>query len=387
MLHKKNIWFFYSSGQRLTGQELASLLILELLRDEIDYDFQIMQLPVFDRERKWSICYWFQVIATTVHACCQILVTGFNRNSVVYLNLGQSITKLLLEGLPFGLAGMLNHQRRSVISLHGHFFMQWSPMRIRGRLFRWILASSSKVTVLGLSQKEKLIEWGMPQDKIQIVNNTCEGTIEGLPRRKTLSSAINLLYFGNLIEAKGYKEYLMALLLLSKMRLDIRVYAVLCGQHTKTSLDSIGTYSNPIAWTNEMIAKINKSLHVNVRWIQGAYGAEKAKIFSRTDVIVYPSRVEAQPIVLIEGMAAGSAIIASSVGEIPAMLADSAGECLKDCSPVYLANSIYKLINNSKLLQDRQISARTRFESQYSREVYANTWRHIFIELTKNTNS
>jgi glycosyltransferase involved in cell wall biosynthesis len=387
MPHKNNIWFFYPSGSRLTGQELASRLILELLRDDIDLNFRIVQLAAFDRERRWSAQHWFQFFASTVYACYQMLMTGVNRNAIVYLNLGQSMKSLLSEGVPFGLSGMLNSRRRSVISLHGHFFMEWSPMSIRGKLFRWTLTHSRKVTVLGLSQKEKLIGWGMPQEKIQIVNNTCEGFIEGLPEKKTSSSAINLLYFGNLIKAKGYREYLMALLLLSGMNLHIRVYAVMCGQFTKTSLYRRGTCTDPVEWTNEIIERINKSLSVRVCWTQGAYDDEKAKVFGEADILVFPSyyRVEAQPIVLIEGLAAGCAIIASSVGEIPAMLADGAGKCLKDCSPENLANSIYDLLNNPERLQDRQTAARAKFEAQYSRRVYANTWRHIFRELAKNT--
>lgn len=387
MTHQYNIWFFYPSGPRLTGQELASLMILELLRDEIDFNFRIVQLAAFDRERKWLFCHWSQYISAIVYACCQILVAGVNRNSVVYLNLGQSIKRLLLEGVPFGLAGMFNSRRRSVISLHGHFFMEWSPASIKGFLFRWILTRSNKVTVLGLSQKAKLIKWGMPQDKIQVVNNTCEEIIEDLPKSRTYRSAINLLYLGNLIEAKGYREYLMALLFLSQMKLYSKVNAVICGQFLKTSLDKRKTYSNPVAWTSEIIAKINESLNVRVCWTSGAYVTEKAKVLGRADIFVFPSKVEAQPIVLIEAMASGCAIIASSVGEIPTMLADGAGECLEDCSPENLAYSIHDLLNNPKRLQVRQAAARARFESQYSRGVYASTWCNIFKELNENTKS
>ena len=385
MPHKNNIWFFYPSGSRLTGQDLASRLILELLRDDIDLNFRIVQLAAFDRERRWSAQHWFQFFVSTVYACYQMLITGVNRNAMVYLNLGQSMKSLLSEGVPFGLSGMLNSRRRSVISLHGHFFMEWSPMSIRGKLFRWTLTHSSKVTVLGLSQKEKLIGWGMPQEKIQVVNNTCEEVIEDVPESRTSISVINLLYLGNLIEAKGYREYLMALLFLSQMKLYSKVNAVICGQFTKTSLDKRETYSNPVAWTSEIIAKINESLNVRVCRSSGAYGTEKAKVLGRADIFVFPSKVEAQPIVLIEAMASGCAIIASSVGEIPTMLADGAGECLEDCSPENLANGIYALLNNPERLQDSQTAARAKFEAQYSRRIYANTWRHIFRELAKNT--
>ena len=65
------------------------------------------------------------------------------------------------------------------------------------------------------------------------------------------------------------------------------------------------------------------------------------------------------------------------------MLAGGVGICLEDCSPENFANSIYELLNNSKLLKEKQVSARIRFESQYGRVIYAKTWNKIFKELGK----
>ena len=53
-----------------------------------------------------------------------------------------------------------------MISLHGHLFMNWPSTSIKAKLLRWIMTRSSKVTVLGFFQKEKLIEMGMKHDKI-----------------------------------------------------------------------------------------------------------------------------------------------------------------------------------------------------------------------------
>ena len=379
--------FFYPSGSRLTGQELASRLILELLGDDVKLSFRIVKLPVFNRERIWSALYWLQFFVSIVYACYQMLITGVNRNIIVYLNLGQSMKSLLLEGASFGLAGIFNSGRRSVISLHGHLFVEWSLTCVKAKLLQWILARSSKVTVLGLSQKEKLIGMGIEREKIQIVNNTCEGILERLVGRRKLSMTSNLLYFGNLIEAKGYRKYLIALLLLSEMKIDKRVHAVICGQFTKASLDRRGTSRHPETWINEIIDRINQSSNVHVSWTPGAYDTEKAKVFGDADILIFPSyyRVEAQPIVLIEAMAASCAIISTAVGEIPTMLTGGVGICLEDCTPENLANSIYELLNNSKLLKGKQASSRMRFESQYGRDIYANTWNNIFKELGKHT--
>ncbi len=383
MSNKIKIWFFYPSGPRLTGQELASRLILDVFKDVEDIDFRIVKLVAFDRELRSSAKHWLKIAASMFNFFYQMVMSAVNRNSVIYLNLGQSIKSLLLEGVPFSIIGMFNPWQQSVISLHGHLFTGWSPGSIKGILFRWILGRSNKVTVLGPSQKAKLTRWGLAQKMIHIVNNTCEGVIENLQQKKNSITSVNLLYLSNIIETKGYREYLKALLLLSQMKLDRKVNAVMCGQFIKSSLEKGKNLSNAIAWTNKIIGMINDSSNVRIYWMKGAYGAEKANLYGRADILVFPSRyrVEAQPIVIIEGMAAGCAIIASSVGEIPTMLAADAGLCLNDCSPVNVANAIFNLVNNPQELRDKQKRARRLYESRFSRKVYAKKWRSIFREL------
>ena len=381
MPRKNKIIFFYPSGPRLTGQELASRLILELLRDEGDIDFQIVKLAAFNREQMFSLRQWYQFISSAFFACYQMVLTIFKRNSVVYMNLGQSMKSLILEGMPFGITGMFNPWRRSVISLHGNFFMEWSPVCIRGFLFRWILARTNKITVLGPTQKFRLIQWGVPHEQINIVNNTCEAEIEKLTKIRMSTDAITLLYLGNLTERKGYREYLMALLQLIGMELNKKVYATICGQITRTSKERGVICPNTSEWIKEMMCRINSSSNVQVNWINEVYGEEKASLFSKSCVFVYPSQEDAQPIVLIEAMAAGCAVIASSFGEIPFMLADGGGDCLEDCSPKNVALAILELINNPKKLLNRQVSARHRFESQFSRGVYTDIWKGIFRDL------
>jgi len=253
---------------------------------------------------------------------------------------------------------------------------------MKAALLRMTLACASRVTVLGESQKEKLIEWGIPAEKIRVVDNTCEEFIEDLPEEKIPHDAVNLLYLGNLIEVKGYREYLEALLLLGGMGLNRKVNATLCGQIYKTSLDKHTNPEDLSGWTDDIIGKINRLDIIKVDWIQGAYGERKAQLFGEADIFVYPTHEDAQPIVLIEAMAAGCAVIASDVGEIPSMLAGGGGESLSDCSARSLANSIKNLVNDPQALKDKQKKARKLFKVKYSRQIYADTWREIFQELS-----
>ncbi|WP_324757984.1 glycosyltransferase family 4 protein [Sphingobacterium thalpophilum] len=80
------------------------------------------------------------------------------------------------------------------------------------------------------------------------------------------------------------------------------------------------------------------------------YGAVKKdqvyKMMSKSKMLVLPSHTEGFPNVIIEGMALGCSIIASSVGAIPEMLAGNRGIIVPPCSVSKLRDSISKLLNN-----------------------------------------
>ena len=102
-----------------------------------------------------------------------------------------------------------------------------------------------------------------------------------------------------------------------------KVDAVLCGRLVASEYSS-GRVGEREAekWIVERIERINRTERVRVRWVKGAIGSEKAALFRKADLFVLPTRyaVEAQPLVLLEAMASGCAIVTTSIGEIPTIL-------------------------------------------------------------------
>ena len=382
-MFKTEVTFFYPHGSTLTGQELASKQIVELLAEK-NYRFDTVKLPVFDRSRPWSIIHLFHFLRQIAYVWWRFFALPVNRFAVVYLNLGQSFKALVCDGLPFLLCSFIKPGIKCVISLHGHFFCTWRVQDLRFFLLIRILRRARLITVLGPIQRQRLVEVGIPSERICIVNNTCERAIQPAKTAVKKNCTINLLYLNNLIEAKGYKDYLLALLHISRMAYcPVHIHAVLCGKLVQTSLDDSDANSNDEAWIRQTIETINESYFIDAVWTQGAYGSDKAELFSRADIFVYPSRVDAQPIVLIEAMASGCAIITSNVGEIPAMLDGSVGLVLCNCTPEIIAESILDLINDSTRLMNLKNAALARYESKFNRATYEAAWHGIFVELSK----
>lgn len=379
------IWAFYPVGAKLTGQELASRLIVDTLKKETHYRFNNIQIPTFSKSVFSSINNLFRFTSRLFNVCLKMLFACLSRKDVIYLNLGQSINKMIIVGLPFYAFSHLFKFNRSVISLHGNLFISWKLKSIKTTLYRMILDCGTKITALSVPQRRHLIEMGIEPNKIALINNTCENIFERKPANDfTNSEDIKILFLSNLIEEKGFLRFLRALRILAKLKVPVKFEAILCGDFVGDIKQNKYYNDTRNKYMNNLLKEINKSNRVQVKWIKGAYNEEKYALYKQTDIFVFPSyyRIEAQPIVLIEAMASACAIISSNVGDIPRMLKDGAGLCLHDCTPVNLAFNIYKLIENPNDLAALKKNAKSRYNLRYSRLVYKRNWVRLFSDVS-----
>jgi len=163
---------------------------------------------------------------------------------------------------------------------------------------------------------------------------------------------------------------------------------VLCGKITISGTsDSNETLESSQQYVFKLIDEINSSAKVKVEWIQGAYGAEKEKLFKEADIFVFPSRysVEAQPIVLIEAMASGTAIITSSVGEIPSTVSEKNAIVLDKPSSENIANAILEI--SIEQIDQMKHEGLELFNTSFSKNVYKENWNSLFSILAGNVDT
>ncbi|MEO1019392.1 MAG: glycosyltransferase family 4 protein [Pseudomonadota bacterium] len=363
------VYFFYPKGKKLTGQEMASRLILSSLPDIV---FEVRWFPAFERgsgNYLAKVAYPFRVTASWLRVFSLVFVP----KPVIYVNLSQTRVSLLRDGQPFRMLSWFK-ALSLVVSLHGHVFTTWETEDRVCRLFVSILKKAQLVTVLGEVQRQKLIDFGIARERVRIVPNTC-----GLSKFAGEKSGeeVNVLYLSNLIEQKGYLEYLESLELLATMKPSRKVRAVLCGDLYSGESDN----TNRI---DELIATVNTSESVTLTWQKSAFGSDKEAMFRNADIFVLPSRarVEAQPIVLIEAMASGCALITSRVGEIPSTVSESCAVLLDNVTPADIAAELRRLIGDEQQLRAMQTAALCRFSEKFDSEIYTRNWREIFRNLS-----
>jgi glycosyltransferase involved in cell wall biosynthesis len=112
------------------------------------------------------------------------------------------------------------------------------------------------------------------------------------------------------------------------------------------------------------------------------YVHDAYKIMSSFDVFALPSYTEGLPITVLEAMQAGLPIVATTVGDVPEVLAQ--GECgymVQPGNSTALSNAIEKIFRNRDDARAKAEAARQRVHSEYSVERMADKYMHEYRRL------
>lgn len=105
---------------------------------------------------------------------------------------------------------------------------------------------------------------------------------------------------------------------------------------------------------------------------------------SKAGIFILPSHTEAFPLVILEAMSLGKAIIGTDVGAIPEMLSDECGVIIRKQAPEEISNAINSLIVNDNIRKKIGDNAYEKIQKQYTTEVIfrklEDIWRTSFIK-------
>jgi glycosyltransferase involved in cell wall biosynthesis len=195
---------------------------------------------------------------------------------------------------------------------------------------------------------------------------------------------LNVLYLSNLVESKGYPEFVEALRRLATS-VSFPLEATLCGNIT-TTMETYKRFATPQAarnWITEHVAEINQSARVRLRWIDGAADDAKARLFRDAHLFILPSRykVEAQPIVILEALASGCAVITTKVGEIPATVSHHTALLLDEVSPETIAAAIMELQGNPDARRRLALNGLKLFAERFTYTKHLDQWEQLLLTM------
>lgn len=193
-------------------------------------------------------------------------------------------------------------------------------------------------------------------------------------RDQRQANPVSILYLGHIGREKGTYDLIEAARLL-RDRLGASSFR----------LDIVGEEQVPgdIQQLNGLIEAYQ--LASCVRIAPPAYGADKIAWLAQADVLVLPSYHEGLPISLIEAMAAGLAVIGTSVGGIPDLIThEDNGLLVPPGDPAALASALAGLIQNGEQRCVLGARARERACAHHDIEHYAGELAEIYRRVALN---
>jgi len=201
----------------------------------------------------------------------------------------------------------------------------------------------NKVIVISPAEKKWLFEAGL-QERICVIPNGIPREIFDINvdavsfrRKYGLQDIPTILYLGRLVEKKGVEHLLMAVpIILKKQRVKVLIVG-------------------PDGGRKKMLMELSRKLHLekDVIFTGELSEEDKLKAIACSDMLVLPSKKEAQGIVLLEAQAMEKPVIATRQGGIPHFIKDGENGILVDYgSPDQIANAVEKLLCN-KTFQEK----------------------------------
>lgn len=258
-------------------------------------------------------------------------------------------------------------QRVFAVVHHGGFaelFRRRATRRSAQRLVRQL----SGVVFLSETLADRASQW-IPAAKRLVVPNTIddaliptEDELDAKRRRRESGGALRILFFSNMIPAKGYLDVVRALGILRQRGVD--AHADFVGRW--------GSEDGPAAF-EATVCEAGVAEHVTHHGGVSSREAARAHYLA-ADVFCLPTTypTEAQPLTVIEALAAGCPAVVTPHASLPEMVeAGCSGEFARPHDPLDLADAIRRAADGGTA---RISDARARFERAFSPDAVRRQW-------------
>jgi glycosyltransferase involved in cell wall biosynthesis len=268
------------------------------------------------------------------------------------------LTRDILLLAPFRLAS-----RRIVVHLHGGAldrFLRTQPQALTS-LLRWLLGGPSSSGIVETPSLRHCLAPLLPPERIKVVRNTAFLPPEAA--EKQFGDPLRVLYLSTLIETKGYRELVDAVVSLTNAGIQIE-------------LEVAGT---PATEGDEQWLRSRPDCP-KVRFLGSIAGEKKWHALRRAHVVALPTYypLEGQPVAIVEGMACRCAILATRRPGILDMVGDHEGLLLEPQQGTALQrdleSALRTLAEHPNLVRSLADGARARFERELAPDRFMAAW-------------
>lgn len=268
---------------------------------------------------------------------------------------------------PAAYALALGGQRPFVFTSHNPFFVsdyENDASRLDFFLQGRVVKEADAVVALSHIEAERLAAtFAVPHDRFVVIPNglDLELYLPGEERPR----ATRLLSVGQLAAYKGQVFLLDAL-------------AALAPRYPELHLTIVSHVRDP---QSDVVQRCDElGLRDRVAFEGPLATPELVERYRSCDVYVQPSLAECFPVTVLEAMACGRPVVATTVGGVAEEVGD-AGELVPPGDAAALASALARLLENDDLRRDRGRAARRRVEDRYRGEHVAGRHAELYASL------
>ena len=226
-----------------------------------------------------------------------------------------------------------------IIKVLGSDINELLDNRFRRRAIRYALKSANKVIAVSNPLKQKVVEMGIPECKIEVHPNAVDMRkfcpVDKISTREKLGLPLDrpvILFVGNLVPVKGLNYLLEAFQnLISSENGKMPILLIVGDGSQKKELQSMAQ---------------NYQILEHVFFVGAKPHGDIPLWMNACDIFCLPSLNEGMPNVILEALACGKPVVASAVGGIPEMLTHSEnGLLVPPAKPVELSEAIRSALN------------------------------------------
>lgn len=258
---------------------------------------------------------------------------------------------------------------RCVATTHGWVETD-AAQRFYNRIERALLKRFDAVAVVAQPQVGRLVDAGVASRRIHPIANGIELTPPASPQQRQASRA----HFGcapddTVIAAIGRlapeKNFALLLKAMARMNDNAPVRLLIAGD---------GPEYSPLAL-------LANALGLESRVTLLGHVEDCSELYAAMDVLALPSLSEGMPLVVLEAMAAGKPVLASAVGDVPALLAYAPHSKLLPLGEDSWAEALHAAIGNP--VDDH--AARMHVREHHSAQVMAMRYADLYRQLRSET--
>ncbi|MFY9619526.1 MAG: glycosyltransferase [Pyrinomonadaceae bacterium] len=261
----------------------------------------------------------------------------------------------------------------SWIAYHHGYTSTDLKMLFYNQLNRWSLPSADRVIAVCGEFAKQLTASGVSKDRIRVSHNSVKSPrIISSDEQQTLRERLGiasdekvLLAVGRLSREKGHADLIESVGLLRTAEPDLKFKLLIVGQGPEQ------------ANLSRAVTEINLESHV----VFVGHVADVAPFYAIADVLTLPSHSEGSPNVLLEAMAAGLPIVATSVGGVPEIATNQMDALLvPPRDPAAFAEALRRTLTELELARTLKSNALAR-AGEFSPESRAHSLIQIYQEL------